>query len=178
MSNEEHKLNRNLSYIMSNIKETLHEPILKLLIKNSILTEAQLETLLVDLVLEDQFGSHIPYEIKATLRRKKGSRAKGVTRGAFNRTLKQARRNLIRCFYTMILLAYLGLLDYTIFRPFEEVASKIGNYRRIREVLSGKVHLSEEDVESYRITEEAILQSLNELISPSILKTESSKRRS
>ncbi len=175
MSDRKQELDRELRSIIYNIQETLREPILRLLTKNSVLTEVQLETLLVDLVLEDQFDWHIPYEKKASLRRKK---SEGVSRGAFNRTLRQARRNLIRCFYTMILLAYLGLFDYTIFRPFEELASKIGDYRRIREMLSGKMHLTKEEVESYRITEETILQFLNELISPLTLKTESSKKRS
>lgn len=177
MPERKQEINKDLLKIMSSIKETLREPILKLLTKNSVLTEVQLETLLVDLVLEDQFDSHVPYEIKAALRQKQSNLNRGVSRGAFNRTLRQARRNLTRCFYTMILLAYLGLFDYAIFRPFEEIAAKIGDYRRIRELLSGKTNLTEEEIESYRVTEETILQSINEIISPLILKSGKSKKK-
>ncbi len=166
-----------LKSIIANIRATLREPILSLLIKNSILTKTQIETLLVDLVLEDHIGSHISYEVKASLRPRKRAPAKGVSRGAFNRSLQQARRNLIRCFYTMLLLAYLGLFDYAIFRPFEEIASKIGNYRQIREILAGKRTLTKEEIESYRVTEETILHLLMDLSSPLSLKPESAKKR-
>ncbi|MCF2137294.1 MAG: hypothetical protein K9W43_08650 [Candidatus Thorarchaeota archaeon] len=154
----------------------MKEPILTTLLDRSNITRPQLETLLIDLVVEDAAGTHLPYEQKAGLRRKTAKR-KGVSRGAFNRTLQQARRNVMRSIYTMVLLAYLGLFDYSIFRPFEEISAKIADYRRVREVLAGKTKLSAEDVESYRTAERVVLDALDELASPLMLKSSSSKRK-
>ncbi len=159
-------------------RHVLKEPILKKLQEGSVLSDAQLETLLIDLVVEDSLGSHITYEDKATIRTKHGTKSRGVSRGAFNRTLNQARRNLSRCFYTMLLLAYLGLFELTIFRPFEEVAARIGDYRRIRDILAGKVELTTEELESIRATERSIMSTLDELSSSLALKSEISKKKS
>jgi hypothetical protein len=159
-------------------QQVLQEPIMKVLLNQSTLTKVQLETLLIDLVVEDEHGSHIPYDEKAAFRSKKRGRASGVSRGAFNRTLGQARRNVTRCLYTMLLLAYLGLFDFTLFRPFEEVATRIGDYRKIRDVLAGKAELSDEEVESYSTAERTILSALEELTSSTILKSELSRRKS
>ena len=164
--------------IAQGAKRVLKEPILKALLEHSHLTESQIETLLIDLVIEDNQGDHIPYDDKASFRSKSGERTRGVSRGAFNRTLKQARRNVTRSLYTMLLLAYLGLFDYAIFRPFEEVATRIGDYRRIRDVLAGKADLSTEDLESYKSAERAILAVLDDLAFPLILKSELSRRKS
>jgi hypothetical protein len=78
----------------------------------------------------------------------------------------------------MLLLAYLGLFDFTLFRPFEEVATRIGDYRKIRDVLAGKAELSDEEVESYSTAERTILSALEELTSSTILKSELSRRKS
>jgi hypothetical protein len=127
--------------------------------------------------LEDSIEEHIDYETKATLRAQKGSKKKGVSRGAFNRTLHQARTNVTKSIYTLLLLAYLGLFDLAVFRPFEEIASRIGGYRRIREVLSGKIELTSEEMESYQSAERHILSLLEELDSPLILKGELAKQK-
>ena len=169
--------NREIRSAAQNARRALGEPILKILLERSLLTEIQLETLLIDLAIEDQVGDHIPYEDKASIRRRTTSKSSGVSRGAFNRTLSQARRNVTRCLYTMILLAYLGLLDYAIFRPFEEISSKIGGYQNIREVLAGRDSLSTEDLESYKAAEQIILEALEELTSPLILKSDLARKR-
>ncbi len=160
------------------IRAVMREPILRTLLSRSNLTEAQLETLLIDLVTEDGAAERVPYELKALLRthRSGGRTGRGVSRGAFNRTLAQARKNVLRSIYTIMLLAYLGLLDYSIFRPFEEIASRIGDYRRIREVLSGKASLSVEEVEAYRVAEQDLLDALERFINPLVLKPSHSKR--
>ena len=167
-----------MKQLTSGARQVLKEPILKKLQEGSVLSEAQIETLLIDLVVEDNYGAHITYEDKATYRSKRGTRSRGVSRGAFNRTLKQARRNLSRCLYTMLLLAYLGLFELTIFRPFEEVAARIGDYRRIRDILAGKTELTTEELESIRTTERIIMSALDELASSLALKSEISKKKS
>ena len=166
-----------LNTMAKNTKEVMKEPILQSLLKNSILTRAQLETLLIDLVIEDEFGNHIPYQEKASLRSKAPGRSGGVSRGAFNRTLSQARKNVIRCFYTMLLLAYLGLFDFTLFSPFEEIAGRIGGYRRIRNTLAGKTELTSEEIESYQSAERTILSALDSLSESLSLKSSLSRRK-
>ena len=52
--------------LTSGTKQVLKEPILKMLQEGSTLSSAQLETLLIDLVVEDNLGSHITYEDKAS----------------------------------------------------------------------------------------------------------------
>ena len=163
--------------LTSGTKQVLKEPILKMLQEGSTLSSAQLETLLIDLVVEDNLGSHITYEDKASYRSKTGTKSHGVSRGAFNRTLTQARRNVKRCLYTMLLLAYLGLFDSTVFRPFEVVATRIGDYRRIRDILAGKTELTQEDLESVSVTEKTIMSFLEELSSALVLKSELSKKK-
>ncbi|TET09447.1 MAG: hypothetical protein E3J86_07965 [Candidatus Thorarchaeota archaeon] len=178
MKSEQSKEKETMKQLASGAKQVLREPILKKLQEGSVLSEAQIETLLIDLVVEDNYGSHITYENKASYRSKQGTKSRGVSRGAFNRTLKQARRNLSRCFYTMLLLAYLGLFENTIFRPFEEVAARIGDYRRIRDILAGKIELSAEELESVRVTERTIMSALDELSASLALKSDISRRKS
>ena len=84
---------------------------------------------------------------------------------------------MTRCLYTMLLLAYLGLFDSTVFRPFEVVATRIGDYRRIRDILSGKVELTQEDLETVAVTEKTIMSFLEELSSTLVLKSELSKQK-
>ena len=169
---------KSLQGITRGTKRVLDEPILKALLKHSNLSKSQLETLLIDLVVEDGHGEHIPYEEKATFRTKSAGKTKGVSRGAFNRTLQQSRKNVTKSLYTMMLLAYLGLFDFSIFRPFEEVSTRIGDYRRIRDVLAGKSDLSKEDVESYKAAERTIIAALDELTSPLVLKADLSRKKS
>ncbi|MHA2423419.1 MAG: hypothetical protein ACXAEF_01435 [Candidatus Thorarchaeota archaeon] len=172
------KKNESLKQLTTGARQVLKEPLLKKLQEGSVLSKAQMETLLIDLVVEDSYGSHITYEDKAAFKTKQGTRSRGVSRGAFNRTLKQARRNISRCLYTMLLLAYLGLFEQTIFRPFEEVAARIGDYRRIRDILAGKTDLTKEEIESIRATERMITSALDELSSSLALKSEISKKKS
>lgn len=178
MKSGQSKEKETMKQLTSGAKQVLREPILKKLQEGSVLSEAQIETLLIDLVVEDNYGSHITYENKASYRSKQGTQSRGVSRGAFNRTLKQARRNLSRCFYTMLLLAYLGLFEITIFRPFEEVAARIGDYRRIRDILAGKIELTAEELESVRVTERTIMSALAELSASLALKSDISRRKS
>jgi hypothetical protein len=148
---------------------------MKILLRNSNLTEAQLETLLLDLVIEDALKTRVPYEQKASLRTRKSRGKRGVSRGSYNRTLSQARRNVIQSIYTMLLLAYLGLFDQPVFRPFEEIAARIGNYRRIRDALAGRSTLTSEDLEVYRVAEETIVSALEGLGLPLVLKSRASQ---
>lgn len=100
------------------------DPIVEILLKNSQLTKTQLETLLIDLLAEKISGKKIVYEEKAKMRLIKS----GVSRGSFNRTLAQARGNVIKSIYTVILLGYLGILDTPNLEPYIEIANRIRDY--------------------------------------------------
>ncbi len=100
------------------------DPIVITLLKSSHLTKIQLETFLIDILAEKISGKPVIYDRKAKLRLMKS----GVSRGAFNRTLAQARRNTIRSIYTLILLGYLGVFDSPRLEPYVEIADKIRNY--------------------------------------------------
>ena len=102
----------------------LKDPIVITLTKNSHLTRTQLETFLIDILAEKISGRTIIYEKKARLRLIRS----GVSRGSFNRTLAQARKNVIESIYTLILLGYLGVFESPCLEPYVEIANKIHTY--------------------------------------------------
>lgn len=99
---------------------SINEPIVKILVENSNLTKIQLETFLID-VLSEKIAGKLINDEKAKLRLIKS----GVSRGAFNRTLKQARRNIIQAIYTVLLLGYFGVFETTSLDPYIEAANKL-----------------------------------------------------
>lgn len=103
---------------------SLNDPIAEILYKNSHLTKTQLETLLIDVLAENISGKALNYDEKASLRL---TRAK-ISRGAFNRTLKQARENVIKSIYTILLLGYLGIFESTTLDPYIEIANRLREY--------------------------------------------------
>ncbi len=77
--------------------------ILRYLLERSSFTQAQLDTYLIDRITVNE---------KVNLKNKTAMRdRKNVSKGAFIRTLRQARVNLKRAIYTLILSEYLGLLE-------------------------------------------------------------------
>lgn len=104
------------------LKIIMSDPVVKILLENSCLTEAQLETLLIDLYQREN-RDEISQEMKLTLRRRR------VSRGAFNRTKRQAMRNVVKSIYTMLLLGYLGLLETSPLEPFLEISDKLKTLR-------------------------------------------------
>jgi len=75
------------------------------LLEESHLTERQLQALLIDFSSEEIAQIPVKYEEKAQ------TMLRPLTRGAYNRTLAQARRNVTRAFFTLYVLGYVGLLD-------------------------------------------------------------------
>jgi len=106
------------------LMRSINDPIARILMKNSHLTKTQLETLLIDVLAESLGGKSLKYEEKAKLRLLKT----GISRGAFNRTLKQARTNVIQSVYTILLLGYLGVFEDTRLDPYLEAANKLQAY--------------------------------------------------
>ena len=104
-----------------------NDPISKILSENSNLTKKQLESLLIDVLVENVFEKNLNYEEKA------GLRLLSVTRGAFNRTLRQARTNVIKSIYTILLLGYLGVFDDCSLYPYLEISNKLQKFKNTYE---------------------------------------------
>lgn len=106
---------------------------MKILLQNSTLTRTQLETLLIDVLAENVAEKRLKYQDKAEMR------LSAVTRGAFNRTLRQSRQNIIRSIYTILLLGYLGIFEETSLNPYLEIANKLQGYiSAYKDVLTSK----------------------------------------
>jgi hypothetical protein len=122
-----------LGEISLKLKESVHawlsasmnDPIVKTIAENSHLTKTQLETLLIDVLSETIANKPLKYDEKATLRLTKAK----LSRGAFNRTLKQAKENVTKSIFTVLLLGYLGIFDTTTLDPYLEIANKLHSYR-------------------------------------------------
>ena len=106
------------------LKHSMDDPIAKILIKNSNLTRTQLETLLIDILSENVAEKELNYDEKGQFRLTKAP----VSRGAFNRTLRQAKQNVTHSIYTILLLGYLGIFENTTLTPYIEVANKLQTY--------------------------------------------------
>lgn len=102
----------------------LQDPVVQILSKNSQLTKTQLETLLIDILSENIAGKELKYDEKAALRLTKAK----ISRGSFNRTLRQAKENVIKSIYTVLLLGYLGVFETTTLDPYLEIANKLHDY--------------------------------------------------
>jgi hypothetical protein len=110
--------------VQSWLMGSLNDPIAKILAKNSHLTKTQLETLLIGILSENIAGKPLKYDEKARLRLTKAK----ISRGAFNRTLKQAKENVVKAIYTVLLLGYLGIFESTTLDPYLEIANKLHKY--------------------------------------------------
>jgi len=140
----------------------LSDPIVKILAKNSQLTKTQLETLLIDILAENISGKQLKYDEKARLRLKKAR----ISRGSFNRTLKQSKENVVKSVYTVMLLGYLGVFESTTLDPYLEIANKLHEYVEAHNITPG-----EEDTKDHlkviEIIREELETSLKRLSNPS-----------
>ena len=110
--------------VQSWLLASLGDPIVKIVAARSHLTTIQLETLLIDVLSESIAGKPLKYDEKARLRLMKSR----ISRGAFNRTLKQAKENVVRSIYTVLLLGNLGVFESTTLDPYIEISNKLKDY--------------------------------------------------
>jgi hypothetical protein len=103
------------------LNETLQDRILSALLERSNLTKAQFETLLVDQFGHDMANRRLTRVDMAQLRRNQ----RGISRGAFNRTLRQARENVIAAIHTVLLLGYSGLTESPSIALFLEASERL-----------------------------------------------------
>ncbi|MFX1509840.1 MAG: hypothetical protein ACFFBR_05995 [Promethearchaeota archaeon] len=156
-------------------RRMLQDPITQMLAENSQLSRVQLETLVLDYLLDGFGGKRIDYQTKASLRDQKRSKRKrgGVTRGAFNRSLAQARRNVTKSVFTLVLLGYLGLFETPSLMRYQSLAEDIRSYAREYDlVATNKEKPTATHLSTLKQTQNRILQLIEALAQPTALKPE------
>ncbi len=122
------------------------------LLERSNLTRTQFETILVDQIGSEMADKALTREEMTRLRR---NRAK-ISRGAFNRTLQQARGNVAESVHTVLLLGWSGLLESPSLAPFVEASERLRiQTQAIREA-------SQNDPLTYRRLANSLLEDLEE----------------
>ena len=144
------------------LKRALNDPIVKILSKNCQLTKIQLETLLIDLLADNLTGKIVKYDEKADFRLIKTK----ISRGSFNRTLKQSKENVIKSIYTILLLGYLGLFETSTLNPYIEISNKLHDYLEAYNQSNNK-KLNKDHLKIIEIIREELEISLKRLSSPS-----------
>jgi hypothetical protein len=143
------------------LNRSINDPIIKILAKNSNLTKTQLETLLIDFLSPNMAGKALTNEEKALLRLTKA----GISRGAFNRTLRQARKNVIQSIYTILLLGYLGIFEDTRLDQYLEAAGKLKDYVNAYQNILSNNDLAAENARIISMLREELEASLEKLSS-------------
>lgn len=133
--------------------------------KNSHLTKTQTETFLIDILAEKITETKMIYEEKAKLRLLKA----GVSRGSFNRTLRQSRMNIIKSLYTIILLGYLGVFESPKLEPYLELANKLHAFTEAYKELLKKGEVNSEQAKIINILQKELENGLKQLIEPKIM---------
>ena len=136
----------------TSIADTLRDPIVSKLLSRSNLTSAQFETLLIDQLGHDMANKPLTRNEMAGLMRNR----KGISRGALNRTLRQARENILEAIHTVLLLGYCGMIESPSLAPFFEASE------RLKSQTSQLKELSVSDPRLYASTIETLLSHLEE----------------
>jgi len=104
--------------IDGHISSLRKDPVYHLLSESSSLAKAQLESLLIDTLTTGE-ALNLTSDQKARLRRRK------VSKGAFNRSLIQAYKNVRQSLFTTLLMGYLGLLESPRLASFLELGERL-----------------------------------------------------
>ncbi len=144
------------------LTRSLDDPLVKILANNSNLTRTQLETLLIDILAENLASKPLKYEEKARLRRTKAA----VSRGSFNRTLRQAKKNITQSIYTILLLGYFGILEDASLAPYLETANKLKAYTEAYRGLLDSREGEKEQLQVVDMLREELETTLNRLSNP------------
>jgi len=148
--------------VQSWLMSSLDDPIVKILARNSHLTKIQLETLLIDVLSDNIAGKTLKYDEKARLRLIKAK----ISRGAFNRTLRQAKENVVKAIYTVLLLGYLGIFESTTLDSYIEIANKLQEYIEAYKKIPNKSEGLNEHLKVIEIIRDELETSLKQLSNP------------
>lgn len=147
--------------VQSWLTSSINDPVAKIIASHSHLTKTQLETLLIDILSEHIAGTSLKYDEKASLRLTKAK----ISRGSFNRTLKQAKDNVIKSLYTVILLGYLGVFESTTLDPYLEIANKLKTYLEAYKTIPNAPAEQSEHIKVIELLREELETSLKQLSS-------------
>ena len=146
--------------------------IIKKLLQSSNLTKIQFETLLINFHLDEQSGKRIKYDHKSRLRKVRANNRnnppthkRGVTRGAFRRVLGQAGTNVIKAIYTLMLLAYVGLLESASLQPYVQLSDMLQSY--LEEIKQSDAETTSQEVNQHlKLLEQRLLSIIEEYTNP------------
>lgn len=122
------------------------------MLKRSNLTQTQFETLLVDQLGSDLANKRLTREEMTRLRRFRDK----ISRGAFTRTLQQAKTNVSESINTILLLGYAGILDSPGLAPYYEASERVRGFKNT--IRRGE----NENTESYRRMLDSLLADLEQ----------------
>ena len=154
-------------------RRMLRDPITQILARNSHITRVQLETLIIDYLLDGFSHKPLDYEAKAALRHlaSKGKGSQGVSRGAFNRSLSQARKNVTKSIFTLVLLGYLGFFETPSLRRYQDLAEQIRTYAREYDIVAmNQAKPTATHLSTLRQTQDRIIRLIEALAEPLALK--------
>lgn len=118
--------------------------------------------MLIDVLAENLSDKHLKYDEKARLRLTKAK----ISRGSFNRTLRQSKENVIKSVYTVLLLGYLGVFESTKLDPFLEIANKLHEYVEAHDEKAQSYEGGKDRQKLIEIIREELETSLKQLSSP------------
>ena len=132
----------------------------KMLLRNSHLTEVQFTSLVIDALWPTSPSPNENGGSRSSRRR--------VSKGAFNRSLAQARGNVIKAIYTVFLLAYFGLFDSPKLEPFLRLGDEMKTFLDAKQEAGTKGDTEARD--AVKALEEALESSIDDLAKMSSFK--------
>ena len=125
----------------------------RMLLENSHLSKVQFQTFLIDVLWST---SQSPSQ---EIKRRPKSQRRRVSKGAFNRSLSQARRNVVKSIYTIFLLAYFGLFDSPKLEPFLRLGNEMQTF------LNAKLETSQTRDSETRVAMKVLEEALDTAVS-------------
>jgi hypothetical protein len=146
-----------LDWSLARLKD---DKLARTILVNSHLSEVQFASLLIDVL----------WSTNNLTSRNGGSRSRRrrVSKGAFNRSLAQARKNVIRSIYTIFLLAYFGLFDSPKLEPFLYLGDEMKTFVDARQEMRREGDLG--TAHTMKALEDALENSIGELAKMSSFK--------
>lgn len=141
-----------MDWSLSRLKD---EQLAKILLQNSHLTEVQFVTFLTDVLWPASQTSGDGEKLHRRLSRRQ------VSKGAFNRSLAQARRNVIKSVYTIFLLAYFGLFDSPKLEPFLRLGDEMKTFLDAKDETRDKA--TAEGYNTTKVLEDALQATVGDL---------------
>jgi hypothetical protein len=148
--------------VQSWLMGSLDDPIVKIIAAGSHLTKTQLETLLIDIFSDNISGKSLKCDEKASMRLTKAK----ISRGAFSRTLRQAKENVIKSIYTVLLLGYLGVFESTTLDPYVEIGNQLHQYLEAYKDVVTKGASPDQHLKAIEIVRKELETSLKRLAIP------------